>query len=38
MERAIEICGCQNVSVKITKSLADRELATEFSITWKLKL
>ena len=38
MERALEICGCINVMVKIAKSLADHDSCTEYSITWKRKL
>ncbi len=38
MERALEICGCRHISIKINKSLTDNSLYTEFSITWKQKL
>ena len=38
MERALEICGCLNVTVKIVKSLADHDFCTEYSITWRKKL
>ncbi|MFC1528556.1 hypothetical protein ACFL5B_01460 [Candidatus Latescibacterota bacterium] len=38
MERAIEICGCKNVTVRITKSLTENDPFTEFKISWKAKL
>lgn len=38
MERALEICGCLYVTVKITKSLSDNDPYTEYNITWKRKL
>ncbi len=38
MERAIEVCGGFNVTVNITKSLADRDKYTEYTITWRKKL
>lgn len=34
MERALEINGCQNVKVNITKSLTSFEPYTEYKITW----
>lgn len=37
MERALEICGCINVTVNITKSLAENDKCTEYSIVWKRK-
>lgn len=38
MERATEICGCTNVTVKITYSLTENDPFTEFKIYWKTKL
>ena len=38
MERALEICGCNHVTVNLTKSLTDCNACSEFSISWKRKL
>ncbi|MHB9027390.1 MAG: hypothetical protein ACYC9O_01335 [Candidatus Latescibacterota bacterium] len=38
MERALEICGSTNVTVNLTNSLADGDMCTEYSISWKKKL
>jgi hypothetical protein len=35
MERALEISGCKNVKIEITKSLARMDKVTEFSFSWK---
>jgi hypothetical protein len=36
MERALEINGCKNVKVNITKSLTSFEPYTEYKITWDI--
>ncbi len=38
IERALEICGCMNVTVNITQSLTDQDPCTEYNITWRQKL
>ena len=38
MERASEICGCKNVTVKITKSLTENDLYTEYKVSWRTSL
>ena len=38
MERAIEICGCTNSSVKITKSLTENDPYTEYKVSWRSKI
>jgi len=38
MERALEICGCKHISIKIDKSLTDNDPYTEYLITWKTRL
>lgn len=38
MERALEICGSKNVTVRITKSMTENAEYTEYSIIWKKKL
>jgi hypothetical protein len=35
MERALEISGCKNVRIEITKSLARNDKVTEFSFSWR---
>jgi len=35
MERALEICGCEKIQVKINSSLAKGQSFTEFETTWK---
>ena len=35
MERALEICGCQEVKMEITKSITTGDPYTEFQSTWK---
>ena len=37
MERALEICGSKNVSVRIAHTRIDFKPVTEFNITWKSK-
>ena len=37
MERAIEICGCTNVTINITNSLAENDPFTEYKVSWKTK-
>lgn len=34
MERALEICGCKNIKLNITRSLTKGEPVTEFVISW----
>lgn len=34
MQRAIEISGCKNVNVKITKSIAKGDPVTEYCVSW----
>ncbi len=34
MEKALQICGCKNLTVEITKSLTKRDEVTEFQINW----
>jgi hypothetical protein len=34
MERALEISGCKNVTIEITKSLTRKNSVTEFLISW----
>ncbi|WP_420580017.1 hypothetical protein [Reichenbachiella sp.] len=34
MEMALEICGCKNLQVKITKSMAEGDSMFETTITW----
>ena len=38
MERAIEICGGQNVTINITYSLTENYPVTEYKISWRSKL
>ncbi len=38
MERAVEICGCKHVTVKITKSIPEGSPFTEFVVSWRKKL
>ncbi|MCE5251514.1 hypothetical protein LLG96_14975 [bacterium] len=38
MERAIEVCGCKNVTVVILKSLTENQPCTEYKISWKTNL
>ena len=38
MERALEICGCKHISIKINKSLTENDPYTEYLITWKTRL
>ena len=35
MERSLEIHGCRDVKVEVTKSLANQDPVTEFVLTWK---
>jgi hypothetical protein len=35
MEAALEISGCKNVNIEITKSLTRNDKVTEFSFSWK---
>ena len=34
MERALEITGCREVKVEITKSAAQQNTCTEYKVTW----
>jgi len=35
IERALEITGCKEVSVKITKSISQQSSCTEYRVSWK---
>ena len=36
MERALEICGCKAIRVKVIKSLSNRDPFTQYDIDWSL--
>ncbi|MFC1541571.1 hypothetical protein ACFL50_03870 [Candidatus Latescibacterota bacterium] len=38
MERALEICGCKHISIRINKSLTENDPYSEYNISWKKKL
>lgn len=35
MHKALEICGCQELDIRITQSMCRKDDVTEFSIDWK---
>jgi hypothetical protein len=35
IEKALEICGCKSLSLKITKSLSSGDKVTEYIIDWE---
>ncbi|HBH22064.1 MAG TPA: hypothetical protein DDY13_01440 [Cytophagales bacterium] len=35
MQKALEICGCKNLDIKITKSMARKDAITAFKINWE---
>lgn len=38
IEKALEIMGCTNIDIKITKSLANNDELTEYKINWTYKI